>query len=221
MLDHSRPIECTTPLEVELLATVIELRREVSRLKSQPKPKPKKPEPKSAKVEPPLQPPAAPAVCVLDESADRVCAGNATMKQIQIAICDRFNITLHELRSQRRQAYLLKARQSACMLIRALTSKSFPEIGKTFGNKDHSTILHAARKMAPVYERLAETLTPEDTLATWVRHTYNMVMRDAVPLARPKAPKNKPVDFGDNHSGPVLDIAAERASFAQEPSDVG
>lgn len=200
-------IQCTTALEVKLLAELTDARKQLSRVKppSEPQIAPVPvPEPPNPVPESVLQP------CALNAPPDRTPAGMATMKQIQLAVCDRFNISPAELRSHRRQAYLLSARQTACMLIRCLTSKSYPEIGRAFGNKDHSTILHAARKYAPLHDRLISDLTPQDTLATWVKHAYNLVMREHITLARPKAPKPA------NPDEIVVNIAAERVAYTSE-----
>jgi hypothetical protein len=57
-------------------------------------------------------------------------------------------MTLAELRSPRRKARVVRARQIAMYLAHQLTEQSLPEIGRRFGGRDHTTVLHAVRKMA-------------------------------------------------------------------------
>lgn len=64
------------------------------------------------------------------------------------------DMTLAELRSQRRTAKVVKARQRAMYLSSKLTEQSLAEIGRRFGGRDHTTVLHAVRKI--------ERLIPND-----------------------------------------------------------
>lgn len=57
------------------------------------------------------------------------------------------DMTLAELRSPRRTAKVVRARQIAMYLAKKLTEQSLPEIGRRFGGRDHTTVLHAVRKM--------------------------------------------------------------------------
>jgi hypothetical protein len=63
-------------------------------------------------------------------------------------------MTLAELRSHRRTAQVVRARQIAMYLAKKLTEQSLPEIGRRFGGRDHTTVLHAVRKI--------EALVPTD-----------------------------------------------------------
>jgi chromosomal replication initiator protein len=67
--------------------------------------------------------------------------------QVQKAVADRFKIRVADLRSKRRQKIIAFPRQIAMYLSRKLTSASYPEIGEKFGGKDHTTILHAVKKI--------------------------------------------------------------------------
>lgn len=75
-----------------------------------------------------------------------------TLKTIQVDtiqknVADFFNISLTDLRAQRRNKNLVLPRQIAMYLSRKLTSLSLPEIGNAFGGKDHTTVLHSCRKI--------------------------------------------------------------------------
>ena len=58
-----------------------------------------------------------------------------------------FSITLNEMKSNRRSRDIVKARQTAMFLAKMLTPRSLPEIGRRFGGRDHTTVLHAVRKI--------------------------------------------------------------------------
>ncbi len=63
------------------------------------------------------------------------------------AVAERYGVDVENLRSLSRQARVVLARQVAMYLIRHLTDTSLPAIGKAFGGKDHSTVLHAVKKI--------------------------------------------------------------------------
>jgi chromosomal replication initiator protein len=70
-----------------------------------------------------------------------------TVEKIQMVVADYFNIKISELKSKTRTASLVFPRQIAMHLCRAMTNHSLPKIGKSFGGKDHTTILHACKKI--------------------------------------------------------------------------
>jgi chromosomal replication initiator protein len=70
-----------------------------------------------------------------------------TIAAIQEAVCDRFSLSVEELCSQRRSQAVAYPRQVAMYLSRELTDASLPKIGKEFGGRDHSTVLHANAKI--------------------------------------------------------------------------
>jgi hypothetical protein len=61
-------------------------------------------------------------------------------------------ITMFDLKSQRRTAEIVKARQVAMYLAKKLTSQSLPEVGRKFGGRDHTTVLHAVRKIGALVD---------------------------------------------------------------------
>ena len=71
---------------------------------------------------------------------------------IQEAVCTQFHVKLAELKSRRRSKTLVHPRQIAMYLCRELTDASYPEIGRQFGGKDHTTIIHACRQVTKAKE---------------------------------------------------------------------
>jgi chromosomal replication initiator protein len=74
---------------------------------------------------------------------------------IQRAVARHYNVSLISLLSSRRTVEIVQPRQVAMYLAKTLTLRSFPEIGRRFGNRDHTTVLHAVRKI--------EALVAKDT----------------------------------------------------------
>jgi chromosomal replication initiator protein len=75
-----------------------------------------------------------------------------SVKEIQTAACNQFGVSADELVSHMRTARVAWPRQVAMFLARELTSESLPAIGRQFGGRDHTTVLHACRRAA---ERIA------------------------------------------------------------------
>ena len=70
-----------------------------------------------------------------------------TIERIQEVVCDRFSLSLDELCSHKRSQNIVYPRQVAMYLSRELTDSSLPKIGKHFGDRDHTTVLHANTKI--------------------------------------------------------------------------
>ena len=66
---------------------------------------------------------------------------------IQRKVCEFYSIKLSDLNSSKRQKAIATARQVAMYLAKELTSKSLPDIGRSFGGKDHSTVIHAVKRV--------------------------------------------------------------------------
>ncbi|MBR1230229.1 hypothetical protein JQ600_35630 [Bradyrhizobium sp. AUGA SZCCT0176] len=81
-----------------------------------------------------------------------VSGGGLRIENIQRAVCRKFNLSRIDFLSMRRTKDLVVPRQVAMYLCKTLTLKSLPEIGRHFNGKDHTTVLHAVRKM----ERLVQ-----------------------------------------------------------------
>ena len=68
-----------------------------------------------------------------------------TIDLIQTVVCKFFKISKNEMLSARRSRYLVRPRQTAIYLAKSLTSKSLPEIGRSFSNRDHTTVIHSVK----------------------------------------------------------------------------
>tara|TARA_Y100001970_G_scaffold290217_1_gene423080 strand:- start:1629 stop:3041 length:1413 start_codon:yes stop_codon:yes gene_type:complete len=72
---------------------------------------------------------------------------------IQTLVCKFFKISKNEMLSSRRSRYLVRPRQTAIYLTKILTSKSLPEIGREFSNRDHTTIIHSVKTIEKLKEQ--------------------------------------------------------------------
>ena len=79
-------------------------------------------------------------------SIQRVPRVAHSIDDIQVAACEQFGICAQELLSRTRTARVAWPRQVAMYLARELTSESLPAIGRHFGGRDHTTVLHAWRR---------------------------------------------------------------------------
>ena len=70
-----------------------------------------------------------------------------SMDDIQETVGARFHVKIADLKSRRRSKTLVYPRQIAMYLCRELTDSSYPEIGRQFGGKDHTTIIHACKQV--------------------------------------------------------------------------
>jgi chromosomal replication initiator protein len=87
-----------------------------------------------------------------------------SIEDIQEVVGAKFHVKIGELKSRRRSKTLVHPRQIAMYLCRELTEASFPEIGRHFGGKDHTTIIHACRQIAKAKESDAGLQTTLDGL---------------------------------------------------------
>lgn len=70
-----------------------------------------------------------------------------TIEEIQKRVAEHFNIRIADMHSARRARAVARPRQVAMYLAKQLTSRSLPEIGRKFGGRDHTTVMHAVRKI--------------------------------------------------------------------------
>jgi chromosomal replication initiator protein len=75
-----------------------------------------------------------------------------SVERIQQTVVDRFGISLQELTGDRRSQPIVYPRQVAMYLCRELTDSSLPKIGKKFGGRDHTTVIHATSKIAKLIQ---------------------------------------------------------------------
>jgi chromosomal replication initiator protein len=83
------------------------------------------------------------------------------IEEIQKVVASHYNVSKHDLLSARRTRAIVRPRQIAMYLAKTMTPRSFPEIGKRFGGRDHTTVLHAVRKveeLAAADESLAQEI---------------------------------------------------------------
>ena len=76
-----------------------------------------------------------------------------TVDKIQNVVSNYFNISLSEMLSQRRSRPLARPRQIAMYLAKKMTTRSLPEIGRRFANRDHTTVIHAVKTITRLSEQ--------------------------------------------------------------------
>ena len=79
-----------------------------------------------------------------------------TIDEIQRTVCQFYRIDRSEMSSKRRARAVVRPRQVAMYLSKVLTPRSYPEIGRKFGGRDHSTVIHAVRLIEDLRERDAD-----------------------------------------------------------------
>ncbi len=83
---------------------------------------------------------------------------------IQSLVCKFYKISKTEMLSSRRSRYLVRPRQTAIYLTKILTSKSLPEIGRDFSNRDHTTVIHSIKTIENLKKNDQELCNNIDTL---------------------------------------------------------
>ncbi len=83
-----------------------------------------------------------------------------TIEDIQKRVAEHYNIRISEMHSARRARAVARPRQVAMFLAKQLTSRSLPEIGRKFGGRDHTTVMHAVRRIDEL--RQADSNLAED-----------------------------------------------------------
>ena len=94
----------------------------------------------------------APVTLDMAEVAIRDLVRNREPKRVKIEdiqklVASRYNVSRSDILSERRTAAVVRPRQIAMYLAKVLTLRSLPEIGRRFGGRDHTTVLHAVRKI--------------------------------------------------------------------------
>lgn len=122
---------------------------------------------------------------ILDDlsSAIHTPAQIVTIKKIVNAVARAFGLSPEEILSARRHKSLMAPRFVCYALCRRLTLRSLPEIGRLLGHRDHTTILHGARKVEPLIKAIEFTIGAEVVSVTrWAelaRELYPVVMGKA------------------------------------------
>lgn len=100
----------------------------------------------------------------IDELLGHLCRNGepkrVKIEDIQKIVARHYNVSRNELLSNRRTRTIVKPRQVAMYLSKVLTPRSLPEIGRRFGGRDHTTVLHAVRKIESEFET-DQTLSQE------------------------------------------------------------
>ena len=73
-----------------------------------------------------------------------------TIEEIQKRVAEHYNVRVADMHSARRARAVARPRQVAMYLSKQLTSRSLPEIGRKFGGRDHTTVMHAVRKIEEI-----------------------------------------------------------------------
>jgi chromosomal replication initiator protein len=77
----------------------------------------------------------------------RANSRRVTIEEIQKRVAEHFNVRISDMHSARRARSVARPRQVAMYLSKQLTSRSLPEIGRKFGGRDHTTVMHAVKKV--------------------------------------------------------------------------
>ena len=83
-----------------------------------------------------------------------------TIEDIQKRVAEHYNIRLADMHSARRARAVARPRQVAMYLAKQLTTRSLPEIGRKFGGRDHTTVMHAVKKVEEL--RQSDSTIAED-----------------------------------------------------------
>ena len=75
-----------------------------------------------------------------------------TIEEIQRAVVDHYQLKMSDMASTRRARAVARPRQVAMYLAKQLTPRSLPEIGKKFGGRDHTTVMHAVKQVEKLCE---------------------------------------------------------------------
>ncbi|MEG0872512.1 MAG: chromosomal replication initiator protein DnaA [Clostridia bacterium] len=97
---------------------------------------------------------------IVDNTIESILVKNTkvlTSKLIMQVVCKFFNIKVQDMTSDKRSNSVAFPRQIAMYICREIANMSFPSIGKDFGGRDHSTVLHAYGKIKEEYENNSET----------------------------------------------------------------
>ena len=94
-----------------------------------------------------------------------------TIDAIQTIVCKFYKISKNEMLSPRRSRYLVRPRQTAIYLSKMLTSKSLPEIGRAFSNRDHTTVIHSVKTIDHLRKEDKELNVNIDSLKNKILYT--------------------------------------------------
>ncbi|ACF01876.1 Chromosomal replication initiator DnaA domain [Rhodopseudomonas palustris TIE-1] len=93
--------------------------------------------------------------------------GVTAIRAIQLACASYFDVAPIEMRSARRSVKVARARQVAMYLAKTMTPFSCPQIGRQFGGRDHTTVLHAVRRVTALMQQDAAFAADVGTISRW------------------------------------------------------
>jgi hypothetical protein len=118
-------------------------------------------------------PVAAPIEPLFSIIAEVVQPQPITVTQIINAVAAECNLTRNDILSARRLAPIVRARQIAMYLAKELTGFSFPALGRRFGYRDHTTVLHGVRKIERLYHSDIEMMALVERVRNKIKDAHN------------------------------------------------
>ncbi|GJD31462.1 Chromosomal replication initiator protein DnaA [Methylobacterium adhaesivum] len=97
---------------------------------------------------------------------------NAPIAPVIRAVCHGTGMHVAAMKSERRTAPIVKSRQIAFYVSRRFTGRSLPQIGKAFGDRDHTTVLHGCKRVEAVVRKYGRPA--EDTVEAWIAHLWKL-----------------------------------------------
>jgi hypothetical protein len=110
----------------------------------------------------------------LENALDGKDPGRVWVKHVIRLVCKHYNISRADILSSRRSQGIVRPRQVAFYLCKELTGRSLPEIGRKFGDKDHTTVLHGVRK-------IEQLIANDPEFASEVAFLRNKLLNAAAP----------------------------------------
>ena len=93
-----------------------------------------------------------------------------SLEMVIQTVSDHFHISIDEMRSKKKSQNIVLPRQIAMFLARKLTKHSLPEIGKAFGGRDHTTVMHSCTKIEQAVHTNKEIKFSVDKLELLLNH---------------------------------------------------
>ncbi len=100
----------------------------------------------------------------------RSCDKRITVEDIQRKVAEYYNVKVSDMHSSRRSVSVARPRQIAMFLAKQLTTKSLPEIGRKFGGKDHTTVMHAVKRVGELMQKDSEMRDDIERLQRGMHH---------------------------------------------------
>jgi chromosomal replication initiator protein len=105
-----------------------------------------------------------PRVIYFPQSELRRAESATRIRHIVQLVASFYRVSVHDIRSDRRTSELIRARHAAFYLAKVITQRSYPEIGRRMGGRDHTTVLHGVRRVTRLIETDAAYANEIETL---------------------------------------------------------